>query len=184
LFERREPDEPESQEALRREEAEIGVFLWIHTAEIETIERAIWDGTWREILDSFLEGGEAPPSEAVIGTFRLMRERLLATLAASRIRVRPRPKPEHAEPVPSDVAPPSLLAWRLSRVMRETGLPLVEVKWRLPLAQFWQLFHCAEWQDGQWTVPDPDGQGGVGPEVSAFEGFDLPEEIDGGPRET
>ena len=148
------------------------------------IERAIWDGGWREILDCFLEGKEEPPSEAVIGSFRMMRERVMATLGASRVRVRPRPRSEHAEPVPSDVAPPSLLAWRLSRVMRETGLPLVEVKWRLPLAQFWQLFHCAEWQDGQWTVPDPDGQGGVGPEVSAFEGFDLPEEIDGGPRET
>lgn len=150
LFEESAEVEAErTPEELKREEAEIAVYLWLHTEEIPLIERALWSGAWREVFEGWL-ADEEPVSAAAIVEFRTMRERVLACLRASRYSVINRPRSEH-DKTPSEVRGPGMMAWRVSLLGRWTGWSRERILWELPLAEAWQRLHAAEFAEGAWT---------------------------------
>ena len=169
-------DPVEVAAALKLEEAEIGVYVWLHSAPVPEVEAALWDGSWRLILEG-LVAQEEPVEPKVIAQFRSIRERLLACVRASRYRVLPRPKPKE-DKTPDAVRGPGIFAWRLALLAKWTGWDRQTLKWELPLSEALQLLHAAEWGEGNWTVPltGPAGRRATKADFSDFDlGVDDPE---------
>lgn len=163
-------DEVERLAALRMEAAEIGVYVWLHSEPVADVEAALWDGSWRVILDGMVSDAEAV-SPAVIAEFRAVRARLLACVRAARYRVIPRPKSKD-DKTPDAVRGPGLFAWRVALLAKWTGWDRQVIKWELPLTEALQLLHAAEWGEGNWTAPALEGSGRRATEAD-FSDFDM-----------
>lgn len=158
----------------RAEAAEIGVFLWLHSAPIREVSEALWTGGWREILDGFRNDPE-PASPEVLAEFRSARARLAACRKASRYSVRPKPRKDFDDDEPEDLVPPSGMGWRVRTIARETGWPRETILWRVPLVQVDQICHAADYEAGKWTVPWSGDDAGA--TADDFADFALPPEV-------
>ena len=125
---------------------QIKVWLWLHTAPLAEICAALWDGTWRGLLDS-----KEAPGHAIVTEFRSWHQRVLWMLEACAVDIRPRPRSK-GDDTPRDVVPPSKMAFMVSIICHHTHLERHRVKWHLFLPEALQEYHVAMRWNGQWTV--------------------------------
>jgi hypothetical protein len=128
------------------ETKEVVAYIWLHHAPLDEVQRALWSGSWRLVLDGMDE-----PLPEVVAEFRVLRARLAAMLDAAEVVILPRPKGD-ADPLPARVVGPSEFAHRAAVVARCVGMPLGDVLWRLPLAQALQIYHAEMRWQGQLTA--------------------------------
>lgn len=162
------------------EMGEVLAYVWLHTAPVAEISRALWDGRWRGAM-AYREKSPAA-TLALLNEWREMRERVLALLAATEIRIRPRPPKPGAQPseIPPDVIHPTLLAAQIATVERELGESRERARWHVPIWEAWQIWHVDRSREGKWTIPGKDRS----VTEDAFEDFTVsaltrPEEHDG-----
>jgi hypothetical protein len=156
---------PETETDFGQETREIAAYLWLHAVEtpVPVVERAIWDGSWRAVMDSM----ELPSLDVVV-EFRVMRERLRALIVAAGVTVKPKPKSK-SDDTPWNVMGPGAMAFDVAVIARATGWGRREILWDTPLYQALQIYHAELRWNGLWTVPP--GSGAVEPSV--FENFEL-----------
>ena len=124
----------------------LAAYLWLHTEPIEVIERALWDGSYRAVLDS-----QTDPAPSLIAEWLMVRERLRVLIEACTVEIIPKPKGEHDD-TPGRVVGPSTLAFQLSTLARCTGQSIRSIGWELPLPQALQLYHAELRWHGIWTA--------------------------------
>lgn len=148
---------------------EVLAYVWLHTAPIEDICRALWDGRWREQMT--YEESSATATLALLAEWRVFRERVLALLEATEIRIREKPARHGAPPddTPADVISPTLLAVQIAVACELLGETRERVCWHVPVWESWQAYHVDRRREGRWTVAGRDRRV---PEET-FEGFNV-----------
>ncbi len=148
---------------------EVLAYVWLHTAPVEEIERALWDGGWRSAL-TYQESSQAA-TLALLSEWRELRARILALIAATEIRIRAKPRDPKLPPddTPPDVVSPTLLAAQIAAVCEIMREPRERAKWHVPLWEAWQIYHVDRRREARWTILARDRSV---PEDS-FENFEL-----------
>lgn len=151
--------------------AELQAYVWLHAEEIPVIERAMWSGAWRGVLDA--KPMDPEEAVAVLSVWRSRREEILSLIEATSVRVRPKPrKPgRNDDPRPISVVGPTKLAHLIRLVARESGLSFREAGWELPIWEANQIYHDLMHFEGQWTELDGGSVAGVAP--VDFAGFEM-----------
>jgi hypothetical protein len=141
----------------------VRLYIWLHSEDIDVINRALWDGSWAALIEADDDEACAP----IIDAWQRHRERLAALIEAAAIEVVPRPKSDHDD-TPWNVVGPVDLAHKIATIARCTGWTRDHILWELPLAQALQIYHAELRWHSLWTVrpgkPVPD---------DAFEDFDI-----------
>lgn len=137
----------ENEEAgIEERTREIAVYLWLHSAPLPEVCAALWDGSWRGVLDS-----AADPAPHVVAAFEAWWMRVLAMVSAAAVQIRPRPKVA-GDKTPRDILGPEELAARIGHVAHFTHAPLKRVKWHMFVGEALQHYHTAMRWNGAWTV--------------------------------
>lgn len=162
---------PEMDLAPVEEMGQLQAYVWLHSEEPKVIARALWDESWRSLLE-YEETNEIAMLE-VLREWREIRQRILFLLEATAIQIRPKPKAAGAKesPLPSYVVHPSRLAHRLYLAQRDSGMDREAAGWELPIWEANLLYHAAMRWEGQHTAR---GVANLLPKES-MEDFDLPE---------
>ena len=135
---------------------EVLAYVWLHSAPIDEISRALWSGRWRDQM--VYRETSAAATIALLGEWRAFRERVLALLASTEIRIRDKPARTGAAPddTPPDVISPTLLAVQIAVACEVLSEPRERVCWHVPIWEAWQAYHVDRRREGRWTVAGRD----------------------------
>jgi hypothetical protein len=135
---------------------EVLVYVWLHTADVAELSRALWDGGWREAMT--YEESSPAATLALLSEWRAHRSQILALIAATEVRIRTKPRDPKLGPddTPPDVVNPTLLSAQIVTVAETLGESLDHVKWHVPLWEAWQIYHVDRRREGRWTIPGRD----------------------------
>lgn len=172
--------DPYAEMTPSEEIAELSAYVWLHTADPDTIAAVAWSGDWQEAM-SYEEENESV-TLTILSEWREIRERILGLLAVSDFDIRPRPKSKH-DKTPSDLIGVSRFAHQVTTLAESTNWAKDYILWELPKWEADQIYHKTLRHEGAWTVKPfeksaPDDFAAF--EMPTFDD-DVEEETEGGP---